>query len=43
MTNQDTVTLRKQLAEHSTKSYNVYKVIVVPHIYNQILGKDIPQ
>ena len=43
MTNLDKVTLRKQLTDNSTKSYNVYKVIVVPHIYNQILGKDIPQ
>ena len=31
------VTLRKQLAENATKSYHVYKVIVVPHIYNKIL------
>ena len=30
--------LRKQLAENTTKSYHVYKVIGVPHIYNKSLG-----
>ena len=32
------VTLLKQLAENATKSYRVYKVIVVLHIYNKKLG-----
>ena len=33
------VTLRKQLAENAIKSqYHVYKVIVVSHIYNNILS-----
>ena len=29
------VTLRKQLAENATKSYQVY---IVPHIHNKVLG-----
>ena len=32
------VTLRKQLAESANKSYHVYKVIFVLHIYNKSLG-----
>ena len=32
------VTLRKQFAENANKSYHVYKVIVVLHIYNKIHG-----
>ena len=31
------VTLRKQFAENDNKSYHVYKVIVVLHIYNKSL------
>ena len=32
------VTLRKQLAENTNKSYHVYKVIVVLPIYTKSLG-----
>ena len=32
------VTLRIQLAKNANKNYHVYKVIVVLHIYNKILG-----
>ena len=32
------VTLQKQLAENANKSFHVYTVIVVLHIYNKTLG-----
>ena len=31
-------TLQKEFAENANKSYHAYKVIVVLHIYNKILG-----
>ena len=31
-------TLQKDFAENANKSYHTYKVIVVLHIYNKILG-----
>ena len=32
------VTVRKQFAENANKTYHVYKMIVVLHIYNKSLG-----
>ena len=32
------VPLREHIAENANKSYHVYKMIVVLHIYNKIVG-----
>ena len=32
------VTVQKQFSENANKSYHVYKVIVVLHIYSKMLG-----